>query len=211
MRKFLVVATTCLLAVTGTQAQVAFLYRFDHGILREFSEDRRPGTTHFFQFLSNSNNDISLAVPASLFVAGLIRQDPAMKKNALYITESFAVSSLATIALKYGVNRPRPFTTDSLITKASDGGSPSFPSGHTSEAFSIATSLSIAYPHWYVIAPAYLWASSVAFSRLYLGVHYPTDVIAGAVVGSGSAWLTYKANQWLVRRRDQRHHPANPY
>jgi membrane-associated phospholipid phosphatase len=36
---------------------------------------------------------------------------------------------------------------------------------------------------------------------LYLGVHYPTDVLAGAVVGTGSAWLAYKANKWLFKKK----------
>jgi undecaprenyl-diphosphatase len=203
MKKFLVLTIACTL---GFMAHAQFLYRFDHGILHELSEDRKEEPTEFFQFLSNSNNYISLAVPASLYVAGAIRRDPGMKKNALYITESFLVSSVATLAIKETVKRQRPFATDTLIIKASDGGSPSFPSGHTSEAFSIATSLSIAYPKWYVIAPSFLWASSVSFSRLYLGVHYPTDVIAGAVVGSGSAWLAYKANKWLEQKRSRHEH-----
>ena len=71
------------------------------------------------------------------------------------------------------------------------------PSGHTSGAFATATALSLKYPEWYVIVPSYLWASSVGLSRMHLGLHYPTDVLAGAVLGAGSAYLTYKVNEWL--------------
>jgi membrane-associated phospholipid phosphatase len=124
-----------------------------------------------------------------------------MRKNALYITESIFLSAVTTMILKNTIRRPRPFTADSLITKAGSGGGYSFPSGHTSQAFSVATSLIIAYPKWYVAVPAYLWAGSVSFSRMYLGVHYPTDIIAGAIVGSGSAWLAFKANQWIKHKK----------
>jgi undecaprenyl-diphosphatase len=69
----------------------------------------------------------------------------------------------------------------------------SFPSGHTSSSFSAVTALSRAYPKWYVIAPSFLWAASVGYSRMYLGVHYPTDVTAGAVLGVGTSF----AMGWL--------------
>lgn len=89
--------------------------------------------------------------------------------------------------MKYGFNRKRPFVTyPDLITKKSEAGSPSFPSGHTSQAFATATSLSLAYPKWYVIAPSLLWAGAVGYSRMELGVHYPSDVLVGALIGIGS-------------------------
>ena len=74
------------------------------------------------------------------------------------------------------------------------------PSGHTSAAFYSATSLSILYPKWYVIVPSYLWASSVAWARMYEGVHYPSDVFVGAVVGAGSAWIAYKVQKCVDKK-----------
>jgi membrane-associated phospholipid phosphatase len=38
---------------------------------------------------------------------------------------------------------------------------------------------------------------------MYLGVHYPSDVLVGAAVGAGSAWLMYKANKWLFKKKPQ--------
>lgn len=73
------------------------------------------------------------------------------------------------------------------------------PSAHTAAAFSLATSLSIRYPKWYVIAPTAIWAGSVAFSRMNMGVHYPSDVITGALVGSGCAVLNIYVNKWLEK------------
>ena len=72
----------------------------------------------------------------------------------------------------------------------------SFPSGHATLAFATATTLALEYKKWYVVVPAYLWAAGSGFSRLYLGEHYTTDVIGGAVIGTGSAfishWITHK-------------------
>lgn len=78
-------------------------------------------------------------------------------------------------------------------------GDPSFPSIHTASAFSLATSLSIKYPKWYVIAPSALWACSVGFSRMNQGVHYPSDVLAGAVLGTGCAFANVYINKWLKK------------
>jgi membrane-associated phospholipid phosphatase len=112
-----------------------------------------------------------------------------------------AINGIVTTAMKYGFNRDRPFTSYSDIVKLTGGGSPSFPSGHTSLAFSVATSVSIAYPKWYVIAPSFLWASAVGYSRMHLGVHYPSDVFVGALVGSGSAWLGQIITKKIQQKR----------
>lgn len=182
----------------------AQLYKLDRSVLQELSEDRKPEPTEFWQFVSNSTNYTSFGVPAALLVGGLVTDNPQMKRNALHITESILVSSAMTFATKYAIHRSRPSATNPDIISASNAGSPSMPSGHTSEAFATATSLSMAYPKWYVIVPAYAWAGSVGYSRMYLGVHYPSDVAAGALLGITSAYLTRKANIWLQHRHERR-------
>ena len=62
----------------------------------------------------------------------------------------------------------------------------SFPSGHTTSAFAAATALAIFYPRLGI--PALLFAALMAFSRLYLFVHFPSDIAAGAIIGSLCAW-----------------------
>ncbi|HVM86796.1 MAG TPA: phosphatase PAP2 family protein [Puia sp.] len=170
--------------------------------LEHLSEHRTVGTTHFMQGISNTTTPLSFAAPVGLFIAGTINPDSIMQQKSFYSLETIVVASGAAIVLKYIVNRPRPSTQDSLIIPASDMGSPSFPSGHTSIAFATATSLSLAYPKWYVIVPSYLWACTVGFSRMYLGVHYPTDVLAGAITGAGSAFLCREVNKWLFKPKE---------
>ncbi len=110
------------------------------------------------------------------------------------------MSGLITSAMKLSIKRDRPFKTYPEIEKESSAGSYSFPSGHTTSAFVTATSLSLAFPKWYVIVPSYAWAGAVGYSRMHLGVHYPSDVAAGAIIGAGSAFLTYKINKWLSQK-----------
>jgi membrane-associated phospholipid phosphatase len=171
--------------------------------LEHLTQNRTPGMTHFMQGISNTTMDISYGVPAVFLITGRFIHDGQMIKKSLYVLETVVVSTAIEVAIKHIVNRPRPSTKDSLIIPATDIGSTSFPSGHTSIAFSTATSLSLAYPKWYVIIPSYLWAGTVGFSRMYLGAHYPTDVLAGAIVGSGSALLCRKLNQLLFQHKTE--------
>ena len=88
---------------------------------------------------------------------------------------------LCNILLKNAVARPRPYTiTDFqiIIAPLKDF---SFPSGHTFFAVSFAAIIRHNYRKWGIAA--YILAALIGFSRLYLYVHYPTDVIAGAVLG----------------------------
>ena len=127
-------------------------------------------------------------------------KDDDLLKNALYVGVSIGVDGVITYGMKVGIGRPRPFVSYPDLYHYSLETTQSFPSGHTSLAFATATALSLKYPKWYVIAPSYLWACSVGYSRMNLGVHYPSDVLAGAVVGAGSAYVTYLVNNWFWKK-----------
>lgn len=198
LRSFSVVIL--LLASLFSQAQL--LNKFDRSTEEDFTEDRTKGLTQFMQNVSSSTGAISIGIPAVLLLKGMISNDKTTVHKGMYMVKTIAVSTAITFIMKYSFNRQRPFTSDSLVIKASSGGGPSFPSGHTSLAFAAATSLSFAYPKWYVIIPSYLWAGTVAYSRMYLGVHYPTDVWVGAMVGTLSGYLSYKLNNWITHKKN---------
>ena len=153
------------------------------------------------RFISNSVTPVSIAAPVIVPGAGFIKHDSALKNKGLCMGASLLLAAGVCTAAKYTVRRQRPLVTYPFIDKSGSGGSPSFPSGHTSDAFATATTVSLAFPEWYVIAPAYAYACAVGYSRMELGVHYPSDVLGGALAGAGCAFLCYKVNQWLMRKK----------
>ena len=177
-----------------------------NGELRCLKSLNQIESTHgFSEFVSNTTVALGAAVPLSMGTLAIIQQDDDLLKKSIYVGTSLAIDFAATYALKYAVNRPRPYITYPYeIHAVAFESSASFPSGHTSFAFATATSLSIAYPKWYVIVPTYAWACPVGYSRMNLGVHYPTDVLAGAALGAGSAWLSWKINQWYWKKRENK-------
>lgn len=181
---------------------------FDVRLAAELNEDRTPFKDRYFKFTSASVAYINIAAPLSLLTAGIITKNNQLKKDAAFMAGGFIFSSIVTHTLKSTIKRHRPYITYSYIKKQDTGGGYSFPSGHTSAAFCTATSLSLLYPKWYVIAPCYIWAASVGCGRIYQGVHYPSDVLAGAIVGAGSAWLSYKAEKWYSKRYNKNNKPA---
>ncbi len=173
---------------------------FDIDLLKQINLNRNTKLDRVFMATTNSAAPIAYGIPAVLLAVGFLKKDSLLKLNGLYIGVTAITSAVISSILKYSIKRPRPFETYSFIHNAGEGGSPSFPSGHTADAFALATSVSLAYPKWYVIIPTYTWACAVGYSRMDLGVHYPSDVLAGAIIGAGSAILCYKITKRLARK-----------
>jgi undecaprenyl-diphosphatase len=88
----------------------------------------------------------------------------------------------AHLVIKNLVKRNRPFEVLANVNRRIIPADQfSFPSGHTAAAFAIATLVSMQFPA--LAMPVLIWASLVGLSRIYLGVHYPTDILAGIVIG----------------------------
>lgn len=102
---------------------------------------------------------------------------------------------IGNCGLKLLVARPRPCDVDpSVLLLIPRPGEFSFPSGHSMSSFAAATALFFYHKKWGIGALAL--AGLIALSRLYLYVHYPTDVLAGALIGVGLAFLS----RYLVKR-----------
>jgi membrane-associated phospholipid phosphatase len=173
----------------------------DIDLLRKINVNRNKSLDGSFQFISNTTGLVSFGIPVAVLGTGIILGDSSLKQKGILLGSSLILTSGITYIMKNSIKRSRPYKTYPDIDKLSSGGSYSFPSGHTSEAFSTATSVSLAFPKWYVIVPSFSWATAVGYSRMHLGVHYPSDVLAGALIGAGSSYLCFKAQKWLNKKR----------
>ena len=182
-----------------------FAQNKDVKILSAIYADSSAGKDKTAKILSTSVAPLSIITPATMLFIGLVKKDSALIHAGLGTTGAILLNTLVSTGLKYAVNRTRPYNEYPLLFDAKvKTNKYSFPSQHTSSSFATATSLSLAFPKWYVIAPSYLWACSAAYSRMYLGVHYPTDVLAGAVIGTACSFISFKVEKWLNTRKQRR-------
>jgi membrane-associated phospholipid phosphatase len=175
----------------------------DIQILRSINSPQHLSSDGFFRVISNSDVYVMGTVPVTMAIVGWSKHDNKMLRNACVIAGATVLNFGITTAMKYSVNRTRPFVKyPDIVNKTGKSiTDPSFPSGHTSTAFATATSVSLCYPKWYIIVPAYAYAGTVGYSRMHLGAHYPSDVIIGALIGTGSAYLTHIINKKLSYKR----------
>ncbi len=171
-------------------------------MLQNIADNRTEGKTKFYKTISQSNIVAAIAVPATYFVIGIAEKNTSLKNKDLYMVESMALAQGSTFLLKRIIKRERPSIKYQALIPLLNASDYAFPSGHTSGAFSMATSFTIACPKWYVAVPVFSYAALVGYSRIYLGVHYPSDVFAGALLGAGSAWVMYKLNKWIRKSKE---------
>ncbi len=172
--------------------------------LHKLANNRTASKNAIYRTISDMNNPMIIGIPAGRLALGLFTKNEQQMGEGIRWIAAQVVNGALTYSLKAGINRPRPAVADPTLIALEDLRIHSFPSGHTSSAFALATSISLDHPKWYIIAPSYLYASLVGYSRCYLGVHYPSDVLAGAILGSASAWATHKADEWLHQKKSKK-------
>jgi undecaprenyl-diphosphatase len=121
---------------------------------------------------------------------------------ALMITATDQIASL----FKYGIKRPRPCKVEELqplMRYVADGcGRFGYFSAHAASSMAAAVFLGLSLQKWYKYLPFLLlfWAVITGYSRIYLGVHYPLDVISGMAFGGLTGWLFYLIQKWGQRK-----------
>ena len=165
----------------------------DVGILKFIYESRIAALDSSFVIFTDTAALVAFGLPATLIIFSSLTKKSLLLKEAAYIFISVALSAILANVLKYSIDLPRPYVLYPFIEKLGSGGSPSFPSGHTADAFAFAMAASLVWRKWQIVIPVFIWAALVGYSRMCLGVHFPSDVIAGALIGiicaNGSYWF----------------------
>jgi undecaprenyl-diphosphatase len=145
---------------------------------------------------------VSIALPFGIMGISRINSHYYDENSGVLLLLSELTSAGVTFGMKQIFKRERPFATHKNVYHDKNN-SPtdrySFPSSHTATAFSMATSLTLRYPDKpIIIVVSYLYAAIVGYGRMYLGVHYPSDVLGGMIMGSGSAALIYSFRKEII-------------
>jgi len=162
-----------LMAVTQPIADSSVVKDADRDLFRYIHEDMQNRffdiTTPIVQRMGDSR------VYTGVFMLLCAFGDEKMAETGKLAAAAFMEAGFIAYAFKWVVNRPRPLDEDQTETD-------SFPSGHATLAFTMATVAGHKYPRLRI--PLYTAALMTAFSRVYLGRHYPSDVLAGAAIGT---------------------------
>lgn len=184
--------------LSGKQAAVAGILLLTSGLadqgIREEVQEHRSGVTNSFARIGNTLGD-PLYVISGIGVgllAGKLSGNQELSHLAWRAGRAAVLASGVTTVLKYTIGRTRPTHGDSDDFRPFGGGT-SFPSGHTTLAFAVATAIADESRNGWVDAAVYGAATLTAFARVNNDRHWASDVLAGALVGHLSA-------RWLSRR-----------
>jgi membrane-associated phospholipid phosphatase len=165
---------------------------YDIYILNFVNSRRIEAFDPFFILITNTSSYVAIGFIFGVFIVSIIKRSVILRRCGLQLLSSFLLAFVLIKSLKYRIGRIRPFDTYNYIEQLVDISTPSFPSGHTLESAAIATAIVLLFKNRIMRAIAILWALGVAFSRIILGVHYPSDVVAGILIGILSAYLCHR-------------------
>ena len=173
---------------------------FDENVLRLFQDKLDNDTFQKIMILITRLGDMGAIWVAPGIVLACSKEQ--RRVGAELLATLAAGGIINSLVIKNIVDRTRPFDIhmwlDVLISKPTDF---SFPSGHTASSFAAAYIINKNYGKKYGI-PAYTLATAIGLSRVSVGVHFPSDVIAGAAVGTAVAVGTSKLIKTLWAARD---------
>ena len=176
---------TCQTTFVSGSQEFDQLQEFDRELLQRVSYNRSAALDLCVESVSLVSPIIEYGAAVELGVSGYLSDDEDALDIGIVSLSSLLATNVFCVALKYTVNRERPHLGKSgyhprlLNIRLT----PSFPSGHTASSFAFATALSSEYPEFQILLFGYAVISG--FSQVYVGNHYPLDVLAGAILGYG--------------------------
>ena len=164
------------------------------GAINDWAQDHRtPQSDDLARvFRYGGEAKVTFGISGGIVVAGTIVGDPELQRSGGRVLLSLLAAEAATLAVKFSAGRFRPAETDNPYVFKPFSGHDSFPSGHTTLAFALATSLSNEIDNGWASAAMYTFATGTAWSRLNDQRHWFSDVLAGATVGITAATLVHR-------------------
>lgn len=173
----------------GVEADAdTFLSRWDQQLFDRFY-DTPPSNEPMWTIMDGISEAGHYRSVMGLSILLMAYGDEDHRNTGKLLSSAYISSGIMTYGLKHVIRRKRPLD-DTL-------GNPSLPSGHATIAFSAATILGYRYPKWRI--PLYIGAGLVGFSRIYLGRHYTSDVLAGAAIGTTMGVLVWHNRVTLLK------------
>jgi undecaprenyl-diphosphatase len=173
----------------------------DVRLFRSINDARSRTATAVFNITDYSVWPVLIATPLTLMGTGIGTGDEETFESGMLLSAAEGLAYGVRGALKIAFKRPRPYEELQNVSvghlETSDPYS--FPSGHTTGVFTMAMLLSLRYPKPAVMVPAIAYAGIVAYGRIYYGLHYPSDIAGGILVGAGSAMLAYMYRDELMQ------------
>ena len=178
----------------------------DVKIFRTINNSRSNFINSVIPYTDKSLLPVSILLPISLFTVSRINERYYDENSAMLLALSELTATTITYSIKNIVKRERPFRTLNNVYhnwKRPETDRFSFPSGHTTTSFALATSLTLRYPDKPIlISCLYFYATVVSLGRIYLGLHYPSDILGGIAVGTGSALLIHAMRKDIISAKN---------
>ena len=169
---------------------------FDEDIQKAVQRNRNGTVNSIFNAVEPFGAEYSVGVLGAFYVGGEIFKDPRAKSVALDgLSASIIASGLILQPLKYGIGRSRPSANQGAYSFQPFRGGDSFPSGHTTEAFALATVIAEHYDSLWIKFTSYGVASMVGYARVNNNAHWASDVLAGAAIGTFVGHVVVHFNQ----------------
>lgn len=174
------------------------LQNIDLQTLEFINHNRIKSLDGFFIFISSAATVITYSIPVILLLYSYIKHTFLLQRKSWLILICLVINSMIIHTIKNVVNRQRPFVGHPMIQQLVKVSTASFPSAHTAEVFLLATAITLLFPNKkLVIIAAWIWALLISYSRMALGVHYPSDVLASMIISSSIAIIL---GRFLIKR-----------
>lgn len=174
-------------AIATTGAEM-ILFTYDAQIKTFAQHWRTPQSDRITKFIEPIGRGyIPLGISAGIGVLGCITHNNTLTNAGLQSFKALIITDAVVGIIKYSVQRTRPYATDNpynIHSIFNTRNNVSFPSGHTADAFAMATAICHFIPNKYYHIPIYLLATAVGLSRIHDNKHWASDVFMGAVIGT---------------------------